>query len=88
MRYLLVTYVGKPKGHMDEVVGVSNRLRARDLQTCSVIVDFSNKTVEKCSIGDQFGVREFQTIRDFYHKHYPRVIEDLERANEKSNLVG
>ena len=40
MRYLLVSYVRKPNGQMDEQVTVSKRVRTRDLQTCSVVLDF------------------------------------------------
>jgi len=82
MRYFLINYYRKPTGQMDEVVSVSRRTRTRDLQTCSVILDFKNRSVVKCSLGDQIGIREFQTVRDYYHIHYKQIIEDLERTND------
>ncbi len=89
MRYFLVNYYKKPTGQMDEVVSVSKRTRTRDLQTCAVILDFKTRSVVKCSIGDQIGVRDFQTVRDYYHRHYQQVIQDLEKAFDKeSNHTG
>jgi len=88
MRYFLVNYYQKPSGKMDEVVSVARRTRIKDLQTCSVILDFQQQQVVKCSIGEQVGIRDFKTIRDYYHKHYGKIIEDLESTNEKSHPVG
>ena len=88
MRYFLANYYKKPTGQMDEVISVSRRVRTRDLQTSSVILDFQARSVVKCSIGEQIGVRDFQTVRDYYHQHYSRVIEDLERMHEKSHTAG
>jgi hypothetical protein len=79
MRYLLVNYFQKPTGQMDEVISVARRTRPRDLQTCSVILDFKTRSVVKCSVGDQIGTRDFQTVRDYYHRHYAQLIEDLEK---------
>ena len=84
MRYLLINYFRKPTGQMDEVVAVARRLRTQDLQTCSVILDFKTRSVVKCSLGDQIGIREFQTVRDYYHIHYKQIIEDLERAHDET----
>ena len=74
---------------MDEVVSVSKRTRGRDLQSCSVILDFKTRSVVKCSLGDQIGVREFQIVRDYYHTHYKQIIDGLEQIyHEKQNHTG
>lgn len=84
MRYFLVNYYTKPSGQMDEVVSVARRARTRDLQTCSVILDFKNRSVIKCSLGDRIGIREFQTVRDYYHTHYKQIIEGLEQVHDET----
>lgn len=73
---------------MDEVVSLSRRTKIKDLQTCSVILDFQKQQVVKCSIGQQIGVRDWKTVRDYYHQHYAEIIDELESANEKSNTAG
>lgn len=68
---------------MDEVISVSRKIKHSDQQSCAVILDFQTRSVAKCSIGEQIGTREFQTVRDYYHTHYQRLIEDIEQANDK-----
>lgn len=87
MRYFLANYYKNATGKMDEVISMSRRMRTRDLQSSSVILDFQSRSVVKCSIGEQIGVRDFQIVRDYYHQHYSRVIEDLERMHEKSHTA-
>jgi hypothetical protein len=89
MRYFLVNYYKRPSGQMDEVVSIAKRTRTRDLQTCAVILDFKTRSVVKCSLGDQIGVRDFQTVRDYYDQHYKQVIQGLEKTFEnKSDNTG
>lgn len=73
---------------MDELVSVSRKTRIKDLQTCSVILDFQKQHLVKCSIGEQIGVRDFKTIRDYYYQHYSKIINELENTNEKSYTAG
>jgi hypothetical protein len=81
MRYFIVTYVKKPDGQMDELIEIGNRVRSRDTQMASVILDFKQKSVLKSSLGDTVIPREWQRIRDFYYQHYERVIDQLEKAH-------
>ena len=69
---------------MDEVVSLARRTRTRDLQTCSVILDFKTRSVVKCSVGDQIGTRDFQVVRDYYHTHYANLIEALEKGMDET----
>ena len=41
MRYLLIVFLRKPNGQIDEQVSISKRIRPADLQTCNVIMDFN-----------------------------------------------
>ena len=81
MRYFLVSYYQTPKGQMDEVVSVAKRLRTRDIQTASVILDFRDQQVCQATLSGTSIPRDWQKIRDFYYQHYPEVIDNLERFN-------
>lgn len=81
MRYFIVTYYTKPNGKVDESTSVSNRVKNRDIQTASVILDFKECKVVKCSMGGVVVPRDFQKIVSFYHQHYPHVIERLFKEN-------
>lgn len=84
MRYLIITYVKRPNGQMDELVAVGQRVKPKDLSMASVILDFKNRLVLKSSVGDQVAPRDFQRIRDFYHQHYSDVIAELEGFFDES----
>jgi hypothetical protein len=81
MRYMLLTYIRKPNGQIDEQVQVTTKLRERDLTTCNVILDFKDKKVEKASIDGTSIPRNWNTIVDYYKEHYPDLISDLEKDN-------
>ena len=81
MRYLLLTYYTKPDGKIDEVMAVAKNLKKRDLQTCSVILDFKTLSVLKCSMGGTQVPRDFDRITAYYHQHYAATIERLFKEN-------
>jgi len=81
MRYFIVTYITRPDGKVDEATEVSNRVRTRDLQSASVILDFKTCSVVKSSMGGVVVPRDFQKIVSFYHQHYPNIIERLFKEN-------
>jgi hypothetical protein len=91
---MIVTYLRRAAGRhrepqQDEVVSAAQRLRNRDLDQGSVILDFRDRQVIKASVGDQTAPRDFQRIRDYYYQHYRDFIDELERANsEKQNNPG
>lgn len=78
MRYLVVQYIKKPNGKMDEIVSVAKRLRPRDYQTSAVILDFKTQQVVLATMGGVNVPRDWWRIRDFYHQHYKTLVEDLE----------
>jgi hypothetical protein len=94
MRYMIVTYMARAQGRgqkmqQDEIVTIVKRLKPRDIDYGSVILDFSTRSVLKSSVGDQVAPRDFQRIRDYYYQHYQDVIDQLEKANsEQSDNLG
>ena len=65
---------------MDEIVSVSKNLKVRDVQSAAVILDFKTNQVCQASLDGKTVPKDWQKIRDFYHQHYARVIEDLEKV--------
>lgn len=78
MRYMLITYVRKAGGQIDEQVEISRNLKPKDLQMCNIIMDFKDQKVEKCVVEGQTLTKEWQQLRDYYHKVYPDVVEKIE----------
>ena len=78
MRYFMVRYLKKATGQMDEVVSVSKKIKLRDSQSSAVILDFKTQQVVQASMDGVTVPRDWNRIRDFYHQHYSRLIEDLE----------
>lgn len=74
----MVRYLKKPTGQMDEVVSVSKKIKLRDSQSSAVILDFKTRQVVQASMDGVTVPRDWNRIRDFYHQHYARLIEDLE----------
>ena len=54
MRYLLITFIRKPNGQIDEQVTISKKVRTSDIQSCNVILDYAKKKIDKCVIQDGF----------------------------------
>ena len=81
MRYLILTYMKKPNGQMDEMLSLSRQLRNRDLQSGSVILDFRDRRVVKASMDGVTVPKDWDRIVGFYNQHYSHVIERLFREN-------
>lgn len=85
MRYMIINYrqimqrTGmKMAPQTDEIVSVSKKLKMRDLQTASVILDFQERRVVQATMDGNTIPKEWDTIRNYYHQHYKRLVEDLE----------
>jgi hypothetical protein len=88
MRYLLITFMRKPGGQIDEQVAVSKKVKPSDLQTCNVILDYAKKKVDKCVIEGKALDREWDKMHEYYVKIYPNLISQLEKEasiTEKTN---
>lgn len=79
MRYLLISFLRKRAGQIDEMVSVSKRVRTSDMTNANVILDFADKKVIKCIIEGQNHDTTFEKMRDYYNRIYPNLIEQLER---------
>jgi hypothetical protein len=81
MRYLIITYVKRPNGQMDENTQVATRVKQLDLQMASVILDFKTLSVVKCSLNGTTVPRDWDRIVAYYYQHYKAVIERLFKEN-------
>lgn len=79
MRYLLITFLRKPGGQIDEMVAVSKRVKPADIQTCNVIVDYAEKKVDKCVIEGKNVDTDFERMDAYYREVYPNLISQLEK---------
>ena len=79
MRYLVVSFLRKRAGQIDEMVSVSKRVRTSDMNDANIILDFADKKVVKCLIEGKEHDTTFDKMRDYYDKIYPNLIQQLER---------
>ncbi len=79
MRYLIVTYIKRPNGQVDETVEVESKYRSRHKETANVVLDFAKKEILKCRMDGKLGSHDWQHVRDYYYKHYQNVVDDLEK---------
>jgi len=62
-------------------MAVSKNIRARDLQTASVILDFKKLEVVKCSMNGVVVPNDWDRIVAYYHQYYASTIERLFNEN-------
>ena len=87
MRYLLITFMRKPGGQIDEQVSISKRVRPADIQTCNVIMDFAKKKVEKCVVEGKTVDTDWYKLNEYYKRIYPALIDQLEKNNTESEMI-
>ena len=81
MRYLLIQYLRKPNGQIDEQVTVSKKIKTTDLQMCNVIMDYASKKIEKCIIEGKKVDADWDRMNDYYKNIYPALVDQLEKNN-------
>jgi hypothetical protein len=86
MRYLLIVFMRKPNGQIDEQVSISKRLRPADIQTCNVIMDFAKKKVEKCVVEGNVVDTDWFKLCEYYKRIYPALLDQLEKNNTESEV--
>ena len=86
MRYLLITYVRKPNGQIDEQVSISKRSRPSDIQTCNVILDFSKKKIDKCVVEGKVVDTDWNKMIEYYQRIYPTLLDQLIKNNTESEV--
>lgn len=79
MRYLLIQFIRKPGGQIDEAVSTSKKLKATDRQMCNVILDYATKKIEKCVIEGKVVDMDWDKANQYYRKIYPALIAQLEK---------
>ena len=79
MRYLMINFLRKRAGQIDEMVSVTKRVRTSDMNNANVILDFADKKVVKCIIEGKVHDTTFDKMRDYYARIYPNLVEQLER---------
>lgn len=81
MKFLLITFVRKPNGQIDEMVTVSKRVKPVDIQTCNIILNFKDKKVEKCVIEGKRVDSDWDRLVTYYREIYPNLVEQLEKES-------
>lgn len=81
MRYLVITYIRRPNGKIDETLAVAKNLRPRDHQMANVILDFKHLTVLKSVVDGNAVPKDWDKLVAYYHQHYENIIERLFKEN-------
>lgn len=81
MRYFIITYYKKPNGQIDENTSVSRNLKARDIQTANIIMDFKKLEVVKAVVNSNAMPRDWQKLIDYYNQYYASTFERLLKEN-------
>ena len=79
MRYLMISFLRKIGGQIDEVVAVSRSLDQKAIDNTNIIVDFAEKKVVKSMIENKHHDSDFEKMREYYSNIYPALIEQLEK---------
>jgi hypothetical protein len=82
MRYLLITFLRKPNGQIDEQVAVSKRVKVSDIQMCNVILDYAKKKIDKCVIEGKTLDSDWDKMNEYYKRIYPSLVAQLEKEAE------
>jgi hypothetical protein len=78
---MIIHYMQKPTGQMDEVVSVARHVKPRDLQCAAVILDFKQQQVIKCSMQGTVVPKDWNRILAFYYQYYKNVMDGLAKDN-------
>ena len=79
MRYLVINFLRKTNGRIDEIVSVAKDLNIRDKENANIIADFGTKTIVKSVIENKQHDADFDKLREYYLKIYPNLIGHLDR---------
>lgn len=79
MRYLLISFLRKPGGQIDEQARFVKRVRTSDLTQSNIILDYGLRKIEKCVVEGNKLDRSFDQLHEYYKKIYPQIIAQLEK---------
>jgi hypothetical protein len=77
----MLTYYYQANGKIDEGMAVTTRVRTKDWQTASVILDFKELKVLKAALRDTTIPKDWDRIVSYYYPFYPAIMERLLREN-------
>ena len=79
MRYVIIKYMQKPDGKYDEQFIVAEKIRNKDMESATVILDYAERKVVKMRLPNATQEdRNFNKISEFYKGHYKDAIKELE----------
>lgn len=78
-RYLMITFVRKPNGQIDEMITVGKRIKSSDTQTANIICDFKEKKIIKAVVEGKILDLEWDRVLEYYKRVYPVLIAQLEK---------
>ena len=81
MKYLIVTYVRKANGEVDEQLEVANKISKANLRMANIILDFSLQKVVRCVVDREKIDTDWNRIREYFATHYSAITERIEREN-------
>lgn len=81
MRYIMITYCKTPQGQIDEQMSAAKKIKARDYQDKSVILDVFDCKVLKGSFDGNSVPKDWDKVIAYYHKHYPDFINKMLELN-------
>ena len=77
----MLTYFYQANGKIDEGMTVAKRVRTKDWQTASVILDFKDQKVLKASLRDNTIPKDWDRIVSYYYQFYTTIFERLFEEN-------
>lgn len=81
MKYMLLTFVRKPNGAIDEQCTIAQKLRKSDQSMCNIILNFAEQKIEKCVVEGKVLDTSWDRIVAYYRSVYPDLFTELYRAN-------
>jgi hypothetical protein len=77
----MLTYYYQANGKIDEGMTVTTRVRTKDWQTASVILDFKELRVLKAALRDTAIPKDWDRIVGYYYPFYTSIMERLLQEN-------
>jgi hypothetical protein len=77
----MLTYYYQANDKIDEGMTVAARIKTKDSQTASVILDFKELKVVKASLRDTVIPKDWDRIVGYYYPFYPAIMERLFKEN-------
>lgn len=87
MKYMLITFVKKSNGQIDEQVSLSAKLRKSDQSMCNIILNFAERKIEKCVVEGRVLDTDWDRIVAYYRSVYPELLDELERSSSPSSTI-